>query len=97
MEVTQFATRVMTLCLLHQGSVISWGRSILFNSQMNGHPNSLHLAFLAVDIHFETEQVREDAKLSCQRLGLSWMDKEDFVLHVQAMGIPPNFPPNPSP
>lgn len=82
-----FVDKVVILCLMHQGSIISWGRSVEHNSRLKGHPTSFHLCFLAVDILFQTIHRKEEAKQTCTRLGLHWNDTTNLTLHVQALPI----------
>lgn len=88
MDVLMFCSKVMSVCLMHQGSVISWGRSAPHNKGIGGSPSSLHLAFLAVDIVFEKASAKESAKVTCNRLDLFWVEKAYQTLHVQALALP---------
>ena len=85
MTVLDFAQHVVTICLRHNGSVVSWIRSVERNSKVGGHVDSFHLCGLAADVAFDDRDDMDLAILLANRLGLAWKPNGPLAVHFQAL------------
>lgn len=77
-----FNDRIDSALSLYSGSVTSARRSAQHNKNVGGHPRSLHLCGLAVDIVLDqTQNIGHFINL-CERLELKAIDEGDHI-HVQ--------------
>lgn len=82
MTVSDFAQNISTLLALHPGSILSWIRSSAWNTEVGGHPRSMHLVGLAVDIVPDPDTNMGDLIIFAERLGLNAINEGGHV-HVQ--------------
>jgi len=87
MTFTDYADIVRTGGMRYSGSVISWGRSVLRNTAVDGHDDSFHLSWLATDIVFDTKAGMVAARKFYKRMGLHIKKNGPKTLHVQV--VPP--------
>jgi len=80
--ISGFGNLVALVLLFADGSVTSWLRSKKHNEEVGGHPESLHLVGLAVDVVFDSHGQKMDGIHMAERLGLLAIDEGDHV-HVQ--------------
>lgn len=91
MNFPEFAQHMMTIGMRHKGSVISWGRSEKRNDHVDGHPNSLHLYWLACDIVFDDSTQACLAGQHATRQGIWWKWNGNLTIHFQALKPPVKF------
>ena len=78
----EFLDLVSLVVLSSEGTVTSWIRSRGRNDEVGGHPRSLHLVGMAVDVVFENDAEKKRAAVVADRLGLRVIDEGDH-LHLQ--------------
>lgn len=86
MILSDFLSRILTVCIAYHGSVTSWLRTFDRNQAVGGHRNSLHLVGLAVDLVLDNPALMPLALAFAKRIGLYGVIEKDH-LHLQA------FPP----
>lgn len=67
------------------GYALSWGRNESHNKHVGGHPNSLHLAWLAADVVFPSREATDYAAQFYARMGLHVKRNGQQTLHLQPM------------
>jgi uncharacterized protein YcbK (DUF882 family) len=77
------AAIALTLCEQYGASVTSWYRTPRRNRAVGGHPSSLHLKGLAVDLVADDPSAHPTIAAHARRLGLVAIQEEDHV-HIQA-------------
>lgn len=70
MTPAEFGDALRTYCETLGGSVTSWGRTVAHNAAVGGDPRSLHLAWRAADVVYDTRPPIERAQDVASMLGL---------------------------
>ena len=70
MTPTEFADILRSYCFRTGASVSSYGRTPHHNKDVGGHPNSLHMLWLAADVVYDEEIPEATRKLAAARLGV---------------------------
>ena len=84
MTVETFAGKIYRLCLIHKGSIVSWGRTEKRNKMVGGHPKSRHKLFLAVDIICDDREHRDSLFKAAYKAGLFGYKRRSATgLHLQ--------------
>jgi len=78
----EFTIAVLGLAARFRFSITSWGRSVAHNAAVGGHPDSMHLYFLAVDCELDDPLDEPAFVQTAERLGLQVI-REPRHLHVQ--------------
>lgn len=78
----EFLDKAQSACVLYSGSISSWVRSEAHNHRVGGHPRSMHLCGLAVDVVLDNQEDADDFIAFCVRLGLMAINYDDHI-HVQ--------------
>ncbi len=91
MTVGEFAEAVAMYCLLHGGSITSWGRSTKHNTDVGGVPGSPHRFWRGADVVYDdaSKLTTIDTALvgEAQRLGLKIILEGDHH-HLQPLDWP---------
>jgi hypothetical protein len=83
MTVGEFAEAVRAYCLIHGGSVTSWGRTTEHNAKVGGVPGSAHRFFLGLDVVYDAPAPHDHTRDSdAARLGLLVIHEGDHD-HLQ--------------
>ncbi|MCH8134709.1 MAG: hypothetical protein IIB77_01875 [Proteobacteria bacterium] len=77
-----FVSMILTLALRHQFSISSWGRTVAHNRAVEGHENSRHLLWQAVDCTLDDMGGYDAFYADAIRMGLVVVREGDHV-HVQ--------------
>lgn len=85
-----FAACLVAYCYATGGSVTSWGRTGKHNAAVGGHPQSLHLVFLAADVVYDAPIDEAAARILASRFSLRLVREGDHD-HLQASGWPGKF------
>jgi len=80
----EFMDKVDSALNIYPGSITSGRRSHKRNKRVGGHPRSLHLCGLAVDVVLDSENKSDSVhfKVFCKRLGLKVVVESDHF-HLQ--------------
>lgn len=87
MTIGDFAEAVSLYCLLHGGSITSWGRSTKHNADVGGVPGSAHRFWRGADVVYDdpTTPTRDTLRLEyARRLGLKIVVEGDHD-HLQPL------------
>ena len=60
MGVGEFAEAVAMYCLIHGGSITSWGRSTKHNTDVGGVPGSPHRFWRGADVVYDNPATQQD-------------------------------------
>lgn len=83
MTVGDFAEAVAMYCLLHGGSITSWGRSTKHNKDVGGVAGSSHRFWRGADVVYDTPPVATRVEYA-SRLGLKLLPEGDHD-HLQPL------------
>jgi len=83
MSMCEFLYKVLAICFRWQCSVTSWIRSRAHNGAVGGHPNSLHIWGLAVDIVPDNWDDLQWILADIRDAGLHYKVESDHI-HIQA-------------
>lgn len=86
MSIGEFAEAVAMYCLLHGGSITSWGRSTHHNREVGGVPGSPHRFWRGADVVYDDLNTQSDPlRLEyARRLGLKIVQEGDHD-HLQPL------------
>lgn len=86
MTLGEFAEAVAMYCLLHGGSITSWGRSTKHNADVGGVPGSPHRFWRGADVVYDdpTSQADPQRLEYARRLGLKIVQEGDHD-HLQPL------------
>lgn len=86
MTVGEFAEAVAMYCLLHGGSITSWGRSTKHNKDVGGVPGSPHRFWRGADVVYDDPATMADplAIEYARRLGIKIVQEGDHH-HLQPL------------
>lgn len=86
MSIGEFAEAVATYCLIHGGSITSWGRTTLRNKAVGGVPGSSHRFWRGADVVYDSTDVWKDPNRIeyARRLGLKIIAEGDHD-HLQPL------------
>lgn len=86
MTVGEFAEAVAMYCLLHEGSITSWGRSTKRNTTVGGVPGSSHRFWRGADVVYDDPAAVKNPLRSeyARRLGLKLVIEGDHD-HLQPL------------
>lgn len=84
MTIGEFAEAVATYCLIHGGSITSWGRTTIHNKVVGGVPGSAHRFWRGADVVYDDFNTTKDqARVEyAARLGLKIIIEGDHD-HLQ--------------
>lgn len=80
-----FIELVVFLCCKYPGSVTSWGRTPIHNSDVGGVPNSYHLLWMGCDVVLDHMVQNIGFEADAKRLGLDPILEGDHY-HLQPLG-----------
>ena len=83
MTVGEFAEAVSMYCVLHGGSITSWGRSTKHNTDVGGVPGSSHRFWRGADVVYDSPPAATRAEYA-RRLGLKLLPEGDHD-HLQPL------------
>ena len=81
-DFTTFCHAIRHLGAVHNLSVTSWGRTPKRNAEVDGHPNSHHMAWMAVDVVPDDWDTHGEIIKDADALGLKTLNEGDH-LHIQ--------------
>lgn len=87
MTISQFVETLVVLDAMYPFSIHSWKRTAYHNASVEGHENSRHLLWLAIDVTFDeplnsNKKARRAFIKECRRQGLKALDEGDHI-HLQ--------------
>jgi len=91
MSFLEFCCAIRSLARIHSFSVSSWGRTIRHNVKVQGHPQSWHLDFMAVDAVLDDPASMKFLLADASKLLLEVVVEDDHV-HIEPAG-PRTAPP----
>ena len=86
MDSIEFATRCLLVCLRWRASVTSWGRTVKRNEIVGGHPNTLHLLWIGMDVVLDVMEKNVEFEKDCAKFKIvALYEKEHY--HLQPAGV----------
>lgn len=83
-----FITSVVLICVKHDGSVSSWGRTPKHNKDVGGVENSIHMLWLGCDVVLDDMRKWAPFEKDAEQLGLTPIFEGDHY-HLQPASVVP--------